>query len=115
MWMWSFLFFFAKCNCLHYQIAFFQMIMEKNSANSPKQFQYTYRLINTFLTTMSVLIYRQLFNLEPDGVSAMASDYLSSTDPCVTCKGGKYCGRPVVLEQVLGLLDDKVVIHSDSD
>ena len=45
----------------------------------------------------------------------MASDYLSSTDPCVTCKGGKYCGRPTVLEQVLGLQDDGIVIDSDSE
>ena len=34
---------------------------------------------------------------------------------CVTCKGEKYCGRPVVLEQVLGLQDDKILIESDSD
>ena len=29
---------------------------------------------------------------------------------CATCKRKKYCGRPVLLEQVLGLLDAEVII-----
>ena len=35
-------------------------------------------------------------------------------DLCVTCKVEKYCGRPVVLEQVLGLQEAGIVIDSDS-
>ena len=38
-----------------------------------------------------------------------------SKKACVTCKGENYCGRPVVLEQVLGLQDDGIVIDSDSE
>ena len=33
---------------------------------------------------------------------------------CVTCKM-EYCGRPTVLEKVMGLLDINTTISSDSD
>ena len=31
---------------------------------------------------------------------------------CVTCRSENYCGRPTVLERILGLLDDGVIIDS---